>query len=82
MTGPGRPSLSGRLNHLLRRPLAGATTLSVTFDDRDHPPWTAELAERGKPALLRSGQTLEHAILAVAVAAKDRRSASLSRRDG
>jgi hypothetical protein len=83
MTG-GRPTIAGRLNHLMRR-RGEPVELRVVYDDRDQPPWTAELVERGRPPMLRSGATVEAAIMAVALAAKDRRStvsASLSRRAG
>jgi hypothetical protein len=80
MTG-GRPSLSGRLNHLLRR-RGELVRLTLVYDDRDQPPWTAELGEGARPVIIRAGQTIEGAIIAVALAAKDRRSASLSRGPG
>ena len=49
---------------LLRRP-DEVRTISVTYDRRDKPPWTVELKAFGRTRHIRSGESIESAIMAV-----------------
>ena len=63
--------MANRVRDLVRGALGGgARTVSITYDRRDKPPWTAELQVNGKTKHLRSGDTMEHALMRLSEAAR------------
>jgi hypothetical protein len=64
---PVEKSFSERVRKMLRHP-AEARKLTLVYDKRDAPPWTAELEINGRLVALRAGVTLQAAISAVIAA--------------
>jgi hypothetical protein len=64
---PVEKSFAERLRRLLRQPPA-PRKLTLVYDRRDQPPWTAELEIDGRRVALRAGATLQQAITAVVAA--------------